>query len=187
MVKGGSALDQETKYYSIQDLTRDFDVTARTLRHYEDQGLITPARVGQHRHYSMQDRVRLGWILRGKRVGFSLSDIKDMLDLYDLNDNRETQRKVTLEKCREKMLVLQQQKKDIEATLSELEAFCSLLITIKKDLSSGKWIDGRTGQPAAFSMDHDKGHYSRVDYQADCEKPEEDQANNKVDKKIADN
>jgi DNA-binding transcriptional MerR regulator len=72
--------------FTIADLSSEFDVTARALRFYEDQGLISPVRQGLSRIYSKRDRARLAWILRAKRVGFSLSEIRDMIDLYDLND-----------------------------------------------------------------------------------------------------
>jgi DNA-binding transcriptional MerR regulator len=70
--------------YSITELCSEFGVTARALRFYEDEGLISPQRRGTQRIYSQRDRARLAWILRGKRVGFSLADIREMIDLYDL-------------------------------------------------------------------------------------------------------
>ena len=69
--------------YSITDLSEEFGVTARALRFYEDEGLISPERQGLARIYSRRDRARLAWILRGKRVGFSLTEIREMIDLYD--------------------------------------------------------------------------------------------------------
>jgi DNA-binding transcriptional MerR regulator len=72
--------------FTISDLSSEFDVTARALRFYEDQGLISPERMGLARIYSKRDRARLAWILRAKRVGFSLAEIREMIDLYDLND-----------------------------------------------------------------------------------------------------
>jgi DNA-binding transcriptional MerR regulator len=87
--------------YSITQLRREFDVTARTLRFYEDKGLLEPARDGQTRLYSHRDRARLKLILLGKRVGFSLADIKEILDLYNLKDGRFTQMRVSLEKGRD--------------------------------------------------------------------------------------
>jgi DNA-binding transcriptional MerR regulator len=79
---------QNRDSYSITDLAGEFGVTARALRFYEDEGLIAPQRIGLARVYSKRDRARLAWILRGKRVGFSLADIREMIDLYDFGDDR---------------------------------------------------------------------------------------------------
>ncbi len=113
--------------WTISDLSKEFGVTPRTLRFYEDEGLLTPQRDGQNRIYEARDRARLAWILRGRRVGFSLSDITEMLDLYDLGDGRAKQRAVTLEKCRERLAALESQRADLDATIDELNGFCRLL------------------------------------------------------------
>jgi len=106
--------------YTIGDLSREFDVTLRTLRFYEDKGLLNPKRQGMTRLYNRRDRARLKLVLMGKKVGFSLVEIKEMLDLYDLKDGQEIQLKVALEKFQSQIDVLNQQKLDIEQAIDEL-------------------------------------------------------------------
>jgi DNA-binding transcriptional MerR regulator len=133
--------------YSIKELACDFGVTPRTLRHYEEQGLISPERQGQNRIYHQEDRVRLAWILRGKRVGFSLSEIGEMLDLYNLGDGRETQRAVTVDRCRERIRALEAQRDDINATIDELQEFCELLSNLIRDRKGDQWLRRDSGEP----------------------------------------
>lgn len=142
----GSNNSQE---YSIKELSSAYDVTARTLRYYEDQGLLSPERDGQHRIYRNADRVRLAWILRGRRVGFSLAEIGEMLDLYDLGDGRQTQRAVTLARCEERIRALKAQRDDLNATLKELQGFSTLISNGVRDQSTGTWIHAETGEPLA--------------------------------------
>ncbi len=118
---------QDRDVYTITDLSAEFDVTPRALRFYEDEGLIAPARKGLARIYTKRDRARLAWILRAKRVGFSLAEIREMIDLYDLGDGRRTQRQVTVQKCEERIAQLQRQKDDIDGAIAELKTFVKLV------------------------------------------------------------
>ncbi len=123
----------QERLFSIGQMCEQFGVTARALRFYEDEELISPERRGLQRLYSERDRARLAWILRGKSVGFSLATIREMIDLYDVGDQRETQRLVTLERCRERVTALERQRQDIDATLTELHEFIALVSGKPKD------------------------------------------------------
>lgn len=107
--------------FRIRELIREFGVTARTLRFYEERGLLAPRRASQDRIYSRRDRARLRLVLMGKSVGFSLDEIREMLDLYDLNDGRATQLSVSLARIREQTEKLKAQRNDIDRAIAELE------------------------------------------------------------------
>lgn len=117
----------ERQSYTITDLSEEFGVTARALRFYEDEGLISPERQGLARIYSRRDRARLAWILRGKRVGFSLTEIREMIDLYDADEAHEAQRRVTVDKCKARIDLLTRQKDDIDAAIAELASFVATI------------------------------------------------------------
>ena len=116
-------MSDSTKRFTIGQLCQEYGVTGRALRFYEDEALLAPERRGTQRLYSARDRARLAWILRGRRVGLSLADIKELLDLYDLGDNRRTQRLATIDRCSAQVAKLKQQRVDIDATIDELETF----------------------------------------------------------------
>ena len=121
--------------YGIAELAREFDVTTRTIRFYEDKGLLAPLRKGQRRVYAPRDRVRLRLIMRGKRLGFSLDEIRELIDLYDVDPTEVTQLRHFLEKIREHKAVLTRRQSDIHETLNEMgriEAQCSSLLSEKQ-------------------------------------------------------
>ena len=107
--------------YGIAELAREFNVTTRTIRFYEDQKLLSPERQGQRRIYSPREKVRLRLIMRGKRLGFSLGEIREMIDLYDDDPSEIAQLNLFLDKIRERQAVLTQQQTDIAAILKELD------------------------------------------------------------------
>jgi DNA-binding transcriptional MerR regulator len=113
--------DQTKETFRIRDLAREFGVTARTLRFYEECELLAPRREGQDRIYSRRDRARLKLVLLGKKVGFSLGEIRAMLDLYDLGDGQATQLRVAAKRFQEQIERLKNQRRDIDTAIAELE------------------------------------------------------------------
>lgn len=106
--------------FSIGELSKEFDITPRSIRFYEEQGLLSPARIGQSRIYGKKDRVRLKLVLRGKRLGFSLAETKTLFKLYDTNQNSQEQLETMLHMTQSKREVLLQQMDDIKNLLTEL-------------------------------------------------------------------
>ena len=109
--------------YSISQLSREFGITTRAIRFYEDEGLLSPERMGRQRIYRPRDYTRLKLILRGKRLGFSLGEIRDMLNLYDDEPGEAAQLEVALGKSAQRKSMLEQQLEDIRLTLEELNDF----------------------------------------------------------------
>jgi len=109
------------KTYSITELSKEFDITPRSIRHYEQEQLISPQRQGSQRIYNKGDRVRLQLILRGKRIGFSLAEIREIIKMYDSPSGEKKQTQLLLSKIEERREALSQQQKDIKTMLTELE------------------------------------------------------------------
>ena len=109
-----------TELFTIGELAAEFTLSPRAIRFYEDQGLLLPQRAGTTRVYTKRDRARLQLILRGKRLGFSLSDIREFLGLYDADRGKHRQMAMTLERTRTRIADLEQQLEDITITLAEL-------------------------------------------------------------------
>jgi DNA-binding transcriptional MerR regulator len=109
------------RIYSIAELAREFVVTARTIRFYEDEGLIKPRRQGTQRLYSVGDRARLGWILRGKRLGFSLAEIKQLLDLYQVDRTGLQQMRELLRRSRLHIEELERRRADLDAQIGDFK------------------------------------------------------------------
>ncbi len=113
--------DRRNETYTITQLCREFNVTPRALRFYEQKGLLHPSRRGWTRIFSYRDRARLKLILRGKKVGFTLAEIKEMLDLYNLKDGQLTQLKHASKKMAERLVALRQQRVELEEAIADLE------------------------------------------------------------------
>ena len=115
--------EQERTEFSISELAREFDVTPRAIRFYEDQGLISPRRDGQRRIYATRDRTRLKLTLRGKRLGLSLSEIRELIDMYEPGQDERPQLERFLALLESHRASLLSQQADIEAQLSEIRTF----------------------------------------------------------------
>jgi len=120
-------LRRPERSFSIRQLCLEFKCTPRALRFYEDKGLLSPARQGLNRVYSYKDRARLQLILRGKRVGLSLAEIREILELYGKGDGGAAQNAKALKRFRERIVAFEQQRKDIDDHLDELRAACARL------------------------------------------------------------
>lgn len=114
----GKPMSEQT--YSIGELSKEFDITPRSIRFYEEQGLLSPERAGQSRIYNKKDRVRLKLILRGKRLGFSLAETKTLFELYDSHQSSKAQLEEMLRMTHEKRAIMKQQMEDIQMLMNEL-------------------------------------------------------------------
>jgi DNA-binding transcriptional MerR regulator len=135
MIPEPTAAEKERSEYSIGDLSREFDITPRAIRFYEDHGLLAPRRDGQRRIYSARDRTRLKLTLRGKRLGFTLSEVRELIDMYEPGRDERPQLERFLAVLESHRAALDQQRADIEAQLSEITAFEA---RIRKQLQSGR-------------------------------------------------
>jgi len=125
--------------FTISELAREFDVTTRTIRFYEDEGLLSPRREGTNRVFSQRDRVRLKLALRGKRLGFSLAEIRELFELYDVSRDEHKQLEEFLARLERRRAQLEQQREDIEIMLREIDFFanqCRRLLRGEPDAGS---------------------------------------------------
>jgi DNA-binding transcriptional MerR regulator len=138
-------------FYSIGDLASEFGVSPRAIRFYEDQGMLAPRRVAGNRIYTHRDRARLKLILRGKRLGFSLADIKELLGLYDADREHVEQLRATLAKGRRRIAELELQQREVGETLKELRDLEIIIVDLLRQ---------KTGEDhSAPSANH--GHEAR--------------------------
>ncbi len=111
--------------FSISDLAREFEVTPRAIRYYEAEGMLVPQRQGQRRIYSLRDRVTLALILRGKRLGFSLAEAKEIIDLYDAPQGEAGQLRLLLDKLADKRRILEEKRRDAESALANMDDYAT--------------------------------------------------------------
>ena len=129
--------------YTISELAKEFAVTTRTIRYYEDQGLLSPKREGTNRVFTQRDRVRLKLALRGKRLGFSLGEIRELFELYDVSRDERRQLEEFLERLDRRRALLEQQREDIEVMLNEINFFagqCRRLLKNKAEDNGEKAV-----------------------------------------------
>jgi DNA-binding transcriptional MerR regulator len=123
--------------YSISELAQEFGVTTRTIRFYEDQGLLSPTRAGATRVFSNRDRVRLKLALRGKRLGFSLAEIRELFALYDVSRDEKKQLEEFLARLERRRALLEQQREDIAVMLTEIDFFANQCRRLLKGQADG--------------------------------------------------
>ena len=128
--------------YTITELAREFGLTTRAIRFYEGHGLIAPTRAGRNRVYGNRDKVRLKLTLRGKRLGLSLSEIRELIDMYDAAKDERAQVERLQQVLRKRRSILEQQREDIEVVLGEIAAF---------EEQCRQFLDGREKAPSRQS------------------------------------
>ncbi len=119
-------MNQPATIFAISDLAREFGITPRTIRFWEDQGILSPEREGSKRIFARRDRARLKMALRGKRLGLSLAEIKDLIGMYASTEDETPQLLECLRVMSKRREALEQQREDIEAMLAEIAQFESL-------------------------------------------------------------
>jgi DNA-binding transcriptional MerR regulator len=132
-----SAVESAGQFYSVTQLANDLGVTARTIRFYEDKALISPRRAGNNRVYTARDRGRMILILRGKKLGFSLREIKEYLDLYDADPTHAKQLRLLLKSVRSRILQLEDQRVAVDQALGELREVEAQTVAALGTLESG--------------------------------------------------
>ena len=132
--------------FTISELAKEFNVTTRTIRFYEDQGLLSPAREGTTRVFSARDRVRLKLALRGKRLGFSLAEIRELFELYDVSRDEHKQLEEFLAKLERRRARLEQQREDIEVMLSEIDFFANQCRRLLRGETDGDGLKSGTSR-----------------------------------------
>ena len=115
-----ASVRRDAKSFTIAELAREFDITPRAIRFYEDMGLLAPARAGRNRVYTQRDRTRLKLTLRGKRLGLALQEVKQLVDMYDSPADTTPQLQAFLAVLAEHRRLLERQREDIDATLQEI-------------------------------------------------------------------
>jgi DNA-binding transcriptional MerR regulator len=132
-----AARSEISEYFTITELTKEFGISTRTIRFYEDEGLINPVRRGRTRLFRPSDRRLLSFILRGKRLGFSIAEIREILVMYKEPPGEEGQLRLLVRRINEKRSELEQKRRDIEETLRELEQVEEASLTRMAELGVG--------------------------------------------------
>lgn len=145
MVVNPGENESRDRTYSITELCKEFEVTPRTLRFYEQKGLLSPARRGWTRLFSYRDRARLKLILRGKKVGFSLEEIKELLDLYSLRDGQLTQLRVASTKMRERLDALHVQRVELDEAILDLQRTVEIVDGMLKERAETGAVKAKAG------------------------------------------